>query len=269
MSELELDGPAGVLRAEVEGDGPPVLLVHAGIADRRMWDPQWPALVERFRAIRLDLRGHGRSDPPKAAHWPHEDLVAVLDAAGVERAALVGCSYGGSLSVDTAIAHPGRVSALVLAACGPSGKPAPDELRALAGAADELGEAGDLQGACEAEVRIWVDGPQRTPEQTPAAVRQAVAEMNLLAWQAVAESVWDERRIDPPAIGRLSEVRAPALVIAGLLDQPHAIDGCRLLADGIAGARLVEYPDAAHMVTMERASDVTPLVVDFISATLG
>jgi pimeloyl-ACP methyl ester carboxylesterase len=242
-----------------------VLLVHAGIADRRMWDPQWPALTERFRTIRLDLRGHGRSDPPRAAHTPHEDLLAVLDAAGADRAALVGCSYGGSLAVDTALARPDRVRALVLAACGPSGKPAPPELREASAAADALyEEAGDLEGACEAELRIWVDGPSRTPDQTPAAVREAVREMNLLAWQAVEHSVWDERRLDPPAVGRLSEIGIPTVVIAGLLDQPHAIDGCQMLAAGIAGARLVEYPDAAHMVTMEHAPDVTTLLLDFL-----
>jgi pimeloyl-ACP methyl ester carboxylesterase len=242
-----------------------VLLIHAGIADRRMWDPQWPALTERFRTIRLDLRGHGRSDPPRAAHTPHEDLLAVLDAAGAEQAALVGCSYGGSLAVDTALARPDRVSALVLAACSPSGKPAPQALREASAAADALyEEAGDLDGACEAELRIWVDGPSRAPHETPAAVRQAVAAMNLLAWEAVEHSVWDERRLDPPAVGRLSEVRVPTLVIAGLLDQPHTLQGCQMLAAGIAGARLVEYPDAAHMVTMERASEVTTLLLDFL-----
>jgi len=84
------------------------------------------------------------------------------------------------------------------------------------------------------------------------------------AWQAVEHSVWDERRLDPPAVGRLSEIRVPTLVIAGLLDQPHTLQGCQMLAAGIAGARLVEYPDAAHMVTMERASEVTTLLLDFL-----
>jgi len=96
------------------GTGPPVLLIHAGIADRRMWRAQVAALRDRHRVIAMDLRGYGESDLPATAFAHHDDVIGLLDALGVARAALVGCSFGGAVAIDVAIAHPDRVTALAL-----------------------------------------------------------------------------------------------------------------------------------------------------------
>ena len=166
---------------EVAGEGEPLVLVHAGIADSRMWEGQVAAFAERYRVIRYDLRGFGKSEMVEGPFSHQEDLCALLDALGVERAHLVGCSMGGGAVLDFALEYPERVGNLVLVGSAISGfRPdfgPPKEWDELV-AADE---AGDLELVSELEVRIWVDGPARSPEDVAAPIRDLVREMNLIA----------------------------------------------------------------------------------------
>ena len=115
------DVAGGRLPYEVAGDGPGVVLAHAGIADMRQWDPQWEALAAAHRVVRYDLRGFGRADVVDTRFSNRADLVAVMDAAGLDRAVLVGCSRAGSIVIDTALEYPDRVSGLVWVCGGLSG----------------------------------------------------------------------------------------------------------------------------------------------------
>lgn len=112
------------------GSGPAVVLVHAGLADRRMWDHQFDVLAERYRVVRYDLRGYGASGDADGTGTHHEDLLALMDALGIERAALVGCSYGGMYAVDSALTAPERVTSLALICSGMSGHVWPPEMGA-------------------------------------------------------------------------------------------------------------------------------------------
>src|SRR5687767_4146475 len=124
MRELTVD--EGRIFADETGTGDAVLLLHAGVADRRVWDDVAPALgAAGYRAIRYDVRGMGRSAPPTEPHSLVADALAVLDAAGVDAAHFVGLSQGAATSVDTALTHPGRVRSLTLVAPGLTGYPWP------------------------------------------------------------------------------------------------------------------------------------------------
>jgi len=155
---------AAEIHYEVLGDGDPLVLVHAGIADSRMWEPQMETFSRRYRMIRHDMRGFGETDLVDGPYSHHEDLRSLLDYLGVERASFVGCSMGGGAVLDFALSYPERVAALVLvgSAIGgfdPDVEP-PEEWDELV-AADE---AGDLERVSELEVRMWVDGPSRGPD---------------------------------------------------------------------------------------------------------
>ena len=161
MPTIEVDGAA--LAYDESGAGTPVVLLHAGIADRRMWREQVPALAARHRVVNLDLRGYGESDLPGTGFAHHDDVVGLLDALRLDRAALVGCSFGGSVAIDTALAHPNRVSALALFGTAVSGH---DWSAVVSDLWDTLvGDvaAEDLDATAEAEVRFWVVGPGRQP----------------------------------------------------------------------------------------------------------
>ena len=254
--------PDGELAYDVEGDGLPLVLVHAGICDRRMWDDVWAELASRYRVARFDMRGFGDSTVAAVPYAPHDDVFAVLDHLGLESAVLCGVSFGGAVELDAALAAPDRVHALILVCCSARGMPPPDDLRARMEEADNAGERGDVDTAVELELRIWVDGEGRS-EPVAARVRERVREMNRRAWERALEGV-APAQLDPPAAERLSEIDVPTLVVAGEHDQPWITDACRSLARGIPGARFALMHDAAHLPPLERPADFAELVSGFL-----
>jgi pimeloyl-ACP methyl ester carboxylesterase len=254
--------PAGELAYDVAGHGTALVLVHAGICDRRMWDGLWPAAAERYRVVRFDLRGFGESSVPAAQWSPHDDVIAVLDQLEIERAVLCGVSYGGSIELDVALAHPDRVRALVLVCSTARGMAAPAELRALIDEADEAGEAGDIDRAVELELRIWLDGVGRT-DPVDAEVRERVRAMNRHAWER-APNGGRPVPLDPPAAERLTEVAVPTLVVAGEYDQPWLTESCRTLAREIPDACFELVHGVAHLPPLEGPAVFGELLFGFL-----
>src|SRR3954467_8899164 len=112
---------------DVTGDGPDVFLIHAGVNDRRSWRHVVDRLSPRYRCVSFDARGCGETEYPPEDGWePLYDAVAVLDAEGVQRAIVVACSMGGQAALDLVLAHPERVSALVLIGSAARGAPYPE-----------------------------------------------------------------------------------------------------------------------------------------------
>jgi pimeloyl-ACP methyl ester carboxylesterase len=250
----------------------PIVLVHAGIADRRMWDPVWPALTAARDVVRVDLRGFGESDERPAGAWsPRADVLEVLDHLGIERAHLVGCSFGAGVCAELALERPGLAASLVLAA--PGGALLTERTDELAAAWELEGravDAGDLDAAAEANVTAWVDGPHRGPDVVPAAVRDAVRMMQRRNFDLTIDwpdEVWEaDDEMSPEAHERLPEITAPTLVISGGLD----IDSIRLAADhvlaGVPDVRGVVWPDVAHLPSMERPDDFAAEVLDWVAS---
>src|SRR5690349_16872523 len=103
------------------GTGMPIIFVHAGIADSRMWDTQVAAFKSQYRVIRLDLRGFGQSAPTDGLYSHREDVLALMDTLEIEQTVLVGCSMSGKMAIDLTLEHPKRVAALVIVAARPNG----------------------------------------------------------------------------------------------------------------------------------------------------
>jgi pimeloyl-ACP methyl ester carboxylesterase len=254
------------LAYDLAGEGPAVVLIHAGIADRRMWDDQFLVLAERFRVLRFDQRGFGESDMPAGQFAFHEDVRELLRQNGIERAALVGVSMGGEVALNTTLAFPEMVSALVVGATLAGTEQRSDLLRQAWAATDEALEAGDLDGAVEIELATWVDGPKRSPAEVDAAVRERVRAMDreLLA-REMAGSDGEAVPLDPPAHQRLNEIRVPTLLIAGDLDMPDVADSMARLAAGILGADPVTLEGTAHMLSMEQPGRFNEVLMDFLT----
>lgn len=252
------------LRYEVVGEGEPLVFVHAGIADMRMWDPQVGAFAERHRVIRYDMQGFGGSPAAVGAYSHHEDLRGLLDVLGVRRASFVGCSVGGKTVIDFALEHPRMVEALVLVGSPVGGfefdAEPPEEWESLV-AADE---ARDLERVAELEVRIWVDGPFRGPDLVDPAVRDLVREMDVIALKNEASGSGDARPLDPAAAGRLGEIPAPTLVVVGDLDRPEILAAADLLVKEIPGAAKAVVRGTAHLPNMERPEEFNALVMGFL-----
>ncbi len=249
---------------ETAGSGPAVLWIHAGVADSRMWDGTSEALADRFRCVRFDIRGFGRSVIPPGRFSYHGDAVAVLDAVGVERASLVGCSFGGQIAIDTCLAYPHRVRSLVLVAAGIGGRE-PSEAMARFGEEEEaLLERRDLDGATELNLRFWVDGPHRSPDQVDPLLRERVRIMQRALFDQEIPRGVERVGLEPPAIGRLGEIRVPVLIVIGDGDQPDVVDTADRLTMEIPGASKVVFPDVAHMVSMEAPARFRDVVAEFL-----
>lgn len=252
------------LAYDVAGSGPPLVLLHAGIVDRRMWDDVAPLLADIATVIRYDARGFGESSRPpdgEFARW--DDLFAVMDAAGVAKAHLVGVSQGAETALDATLTAPERVDHLVLCGAGMRGWAWRDELNARWQAEVDAWERGDLDGCAEESMVTWFDGPQRLAIDVDPTIRRRAWEMQRLAIDLEND---DAQAIAPePATSeRLDEVQAPTLVAVGELDQPDMIAIAERLATGIRGAKHVVLTGVAHLPPMERPADFAALLSNFL-----
>jgi 3-oxoadipate enol-lactonase len=233
------------------GDGPPLVLLHPGAGDSRIWEPILPELTRDYRVYRYDARGYGRSPAPTAKFTLLTDLIAVLDHFGLDRVPIVGCSQGGGSALGLAIAHPSRVSALVLLCPGIPGYERP-ELPEISAAFEEAARQGPEAVAAVIQ-RLWgAAGP--TPvilEQTLSAARAAIA----------GEEFEED---DEPIFDRLGEITVASSLMIGEEDQPWLIDSNLRAAEAIPGCRLIEVPGLDHFPPLR----VPELVLRQIRETL-
>jgi 3-oxoadipate enol-lactonase len=254
------------LYREVAGEGPPVVLVHAGICDSRMWDPQWETFPRAHRVVRYDLRGFGRSPLGPGRYSPPADLIALLDELGLGPATVVGASMGGGISLQVAVARPELVSALVLVGSGVRGHDWSDYVTRAWAEEEAAFERGDLDSAVEVNLRTWVDGPRRSLDEVDPEIRRQVGEMQRRALELYVEGGAEaqEEALVLDIGDRLGEISVPTLVLAGELDVPDI----QLLADRlereIPGARRATIEDAAHVPSMERPDEFDRLVLGFL-----
>lgn len=268
IASVECNG--GRLEYETDGEGPAVVFLHPGLWDRRTWDDQFGLFAKTYRVVRYDARGYGRSSRPEPrVPYSHvEDLAAVMDGAGVRSAALVGCSMGAGTEIDFALVHPDRVDALVLVAPGVSGfdEGTPEEEAWYAerqAPIDALIEAGELEAAEDLRLTsMWAQ--LGTGDAAGARIRK-------LAFDNLHELTMDESAqltIHPPAIERLEEIAAPTLILPADHDPPWTERVCRILADRIPNARLVQIPDVDHVVNMRKPAEFNRVVLGFLGEVL-
>ena len=255
----------GELFYETKGSGPPLVLLHAGIADSRMWEPQFEHFAEHFQMVRCDLRGFGSSLIPDGAFSYSEDVLALVKALDLAPTWIIGASFGAQVSVDFYLSNPKRVRGLVLVAPVVSGFEPSGEVEQFNAREDALLDDGKLKEATELNLRMWVDGPYRTSKEVDPTVRNRVAEMQFQAFSQPVPENASLRKLSPPAIDRLDEIQVPLLVISGELDVPAFVQFSETIAKQVLGAKRVVIPGAAHMVSMEVPVVFNQLVLEFIS----
>jgi 3-oxoadipate enol-lactonase len=264
-----IDVPGGRLAADDHGDptAPAIVLVHSAVVNRRAWDGVVPRLVDAgYRVIAYDMRGFGESTSEDVEFFGHQDLLAVLDHFGLDRVAVAGNSMGAHFALDAVVAAPERFVGYVWVGGGISGfdkEPNASEL-ALFDAEEAAEQAGDWDLATEYDAQIWMDGPGQPATRVDPEVRAAFKRMDRELLEP--GRVYGQRqKAEVPAIGQLASIRVPTLVVIGDLDTEGTRAAAERLAADVPAARLVHIPDVAHIIGMERPSNLAALIVEHLA----
>ncbi len=260
----------GSLYYEAVGEGQPILLIHAGVADCTMWDNQMEHFSQHYRVIRYDARGFGQSRTETAQFSNRQDILDLFRHLGVEKAAIIGLSRGGQIAIDFAIEHPEHVSALVPVAAGISGfeyhaddSPQAQHETEVFNRMDELWEKKAFDELADLEVHVWADGPSQPTGRASPHIREYM--------RKVIRSNFDRQDgeptpipLEPPAIERLGEIHQPTLILVGEYDSCGAQAVADELQCKIALSRKVGFPQTAHMIPMEQPMLFNQVVLDFL-----
>jgi len=251
---------------DVHGKGPPVVLLHAGVSDSRLWEPQLDSFAQSHTVLRVDLPGFGNSPfetNPVSSRGAVRDA---MDATGIERAALVGVSLGGNTALELTLESPERVTALVLVGAGLPDHEWSEEVTSFFAAEEEALERGDLDAAVDVNLRMWLAGPRRSLEDIDPAQREFVGEMQKQAFRQ-QEGHEDVRmlRLDPPESERLAEVKVPTLVVTGDEDVTDIHRIADRLSAEIPGAERATIAAAAHLPSLERPEEFDRIVLAFLA----
>ena len=253
---------------EVLGEGHPLVLIHGGYMDRRMWDDQFHAFAQHYCVIRYDVRGFGQSQLPPVPYADRQDLYALLNHLGVEKTYLLGLSLGGVIALDFTLEHPAMVDALILV-----GSPVPGFPIELLHTEEQLAQLRSRWVAFEkarqernipAMVDALMQDPTLVPSPNYPAARQRVRD-NLseysFAWVLDPAPRQD---LEPPAYQRLAEIHVPTLIILGAQDDPRLFKDADKLEQDIVGSSRVMIAETHHMPNMEKPEEFNAIVLDFL-----
>ncbi len=234
----------GELIADIEGEGPPIVLVHSGVTDGRQWEGISERVGRRATVIRYDRRGYGRSFKTKRGRFSAAlDLLELMDGLKLDRVVACGNSAGGLAVLEAAVTAPERFARLLLLAPAlPEWEWAPD-LVEYAEAEEAALAVADFDTAVQLNVDMWVHDQ---------AHRQPVAVMQRRAFENQRKRPFEEIEIEPPVTDRLDAITCPVHLMVGEHDRDEFRAIAWHLADRIPGARAEEVPGAGHLLGLEQ-----------------
>jgi pimeloyl-ACP methyl ester carboxylesterase len=267
---LRIDLPDGHLAYRAAGSGPPVVLLHGGGLDHRMWTEQLDALAAGFRVVAVDARGHGRSATPTGAFRHCDDLAVLLERLDIAPAALVGVSLGASTALDVALEHPHLARAVVVVGAG-TGEPEFRDPFVLGVFADQLRAAQqqDRAGWIEASLRLGF-GPDRALDEVDPVVVGRCREM---LRDTLARHVGPAGPVLPTPVTRswerLPGIGVPVLAVVGDLDSGDHNGMAARVARSVPDGRLATVTGAAHYPNMERPAEFDRILLEFLRERAG
>ena len=269
-SPFEIDFDGALIRGEAAGFGIPVVFLHSGVTDRRMWSEQMRQLAaEGYHVISYDRRGYGETETTDVPFNHLVDLETVLDRLSVHAAILVGSSMGGGLAIDFALEHPNRTVALVLmgtAVTGAEGYEVDEEVEQLEEAFEYARERGNISTANRIQAHEWLDGPYGEAGRVTGPVRELFLAMNEIHLNH--PQLTPEER-PQAAFHKLAAITAPTLLVVGELDCSDIIAIHEDLSEELENAFAVVLEDTAHFPSLERPDLFDPILFEFLEAVTG
>ena len=243
-------------------------MLHAGVADRRMWRDSLKHFSQNYCAVSYDRRGFGETSAPDEPFGHVDDLRAVMDQHGEKPQILIGCSQGGRIAIDYALLHPERVAAIVLVATAVTGAPPPvtypPAISLILAELAKAEENHDTELVNAIEARLWLDGPIGKEGRVTGLPRDLFMDMNRIALNHPGLTL---EKPCASAMERLESVTAPTLVLWGDLDFPHIQERCAWIAGKIPNAQSVVLPSCAHLPNLEQPAKFNEVVGRFVART--
>jgi pimeloyl-ACP methyl ester carboxylesterase len=264
----EIDGAR--IYYEIVGDGPPFVMIHAGVADSRQWTNEFNYFASRFRVLRYDLRGAGKSEPVDGEFSHLGVLTSLLDHLQLdEPLILMGCSMGGGLAMNFALEHPSRARALIMVGSAPTGLQLDVPSPALFAEVEKAFGDADYDRVAELETEIWFVGEGRQSADVDPAMRRLAYDMSrtILAHEVkgLGKRLPDT---DVDAVERLSELAIPVLAVVGEHDTRYIVAAADYMVENLPNARKKVMNDAAHLPNLDHPDDFQKAVDDFLGSVV-
>jgi len=253
----EIDGTK--IYYEVAGAGHPLVLIHGGQMDSRMWDEQFHLFSKTYRVVRFDVRGYGKSPASKNVYASEDDLAALLKFLKMDKAYVIGLSLGGRIAIDFALAHPEMTDGIVPVAPGLSGfhfSDDPNEWNVLRAV-----QVGDFAKAAD----YWLQSGYMAPAMENPKIAPRLRQLSLENVHENLDNPLLETMPNPPAIERLPQIKAPTLILVGNRDVADIHEICGLLRARIPGAKEIVIEDSGHIVNMEKPEEFNRAVLEFLA----
>jgi pimeloyl-ACP methyl ester carboxylesterase len=265
MEVLNLPIAGATLATEVAGMGPCVVMLHAGVADRRMWRTLCEVLSPKFRCITYDRRGFGESTAQDEAFRNVDDLDAVIRHFGCDGAHLIGSSQGGRIAIDYALANPKNVMSLVLVAPALSGAPIPSSypvaIQRLISELEQAEAALDIERMNAVEAHMWLDGPLNAENRVVGPARELFLNMN---GGALKHAPLTQEQSSPSATDQLHRLTHPTFVIWGDADFQHIQERSMLITNTLNDGRHLVMGECAHLPNLEQPTQFDNAVLEFL-----
>ncbi|MFT3824788.1 MAG: alpha/beta hydrolase [Chitinophagaceae bacterium] len=250
------------------GTGNPLLLLHAGFQDMRMWEQQVSYFSPNWRVITIDLPGHGNSKGTDTVTLIADILRIVMDSLQLQQASVAGLSLGAACALDLALAYPQRVNKLVLCSPGLSGWPDVMKMDTLSQQlfqhTDSIMSSNNDKAIAENFTRLWYDGPFRKPDEVDVNGRNYILYTTLKTIQQ-SKHTWPWPVFDKQgAAKRLDSLAIPVLIVAGSLDVPFILDAARYIHQQVTTSMLQILSNVAHMINMEKPDDFNVRLSNFL-----
>lgn len=265
---IEMDGTK--LYYEVLGEGHPLVLIHGGFMDNRMWDDQFAVFAENYKVVRYDVRGFGKTDLPQTPYADRQDLYNLLTSLGIAKTYLLGLSLGGVIAQDFALEHPEMVDALILVGAPIGGYP--DELMFTLEQLQQQMQRWAMFGkAIQDRDRVSMvdalmnDATLVPSPQYPAARQRVRDQLSEYSFVWVLDPA-SQQELDPPAYERLSEIHVPTLIIIGAEDERQLHKSADKQEQDIKGSKRVTISETHHTPNMEKPEEFNDVVLNFLNA---
>jgi pimeloyl-ACP methyl ester carboxylesterase len=255
---------------ETAGTGPAIVLIHGSFGDRRHWDFQFKEFAKRYRVIRYDVRGYGKSSlpDPDIAYTDSEDLGQLMDFLKVDKAHVCGLSMGSIIAIDFVLTHPDRSSSLIVIGPRVAGDGAP-EYRTLNPDSvntgiSEIVEIVKKRGAKEGTDSLWTGDNPLSRAVRSHKTREALLKMGYeYSWWRYLHANKRSQAF-PTAIKKLNEIKIPTLVVTAEYDLTLCKNVAKIIADQVPGAKLVSIAGAGHIMNMDKPEKFNEIIFEYI-----